>query len=154
MNNLKAVDKQQYKPSSKPVGLSYFLEWQQQHHNFMIKSIIFISLLLIAELYQFCFSNPCATNMKYDLDFYTQYNQFYICDGNSSSDIEAKYFWTKEAYKDRLAIQDDILGVGTGSYGHIKGELYILDHDNNLSIADYNKYEHIVEGGLNVSQVH
>lgn len=86
--------------------------------------------------------------MKYKLDFRTSYNQFYIYDKGSPANTDSPSFWTAEAYDERLAIDDGILGVGTASYGHIRGELDILNSENR--IIDYHQYGHVVEGGLEV----
>jgi hypothetical protein len=87
--------------------------------------------------------------MKYQLEFYTQYSQFYICDKDSENDTGAKSFWTNEAFNDRLAVGTGVLGIGTECYGPIKGELILLDSSE--SITDNNEYDHIVEGGLEIN---
>ena len=43
----------------------------------------------------------------------------------------------------------NMLVIFSGSYGHIKGELNILDHSN--ADFDYSQYEHIVEGEIDVN---
>lgn len=54
------------------------------------------------------------------LDFETAYHQFYIVDkGADDSD------------KSRLAIAEGIIGVSPGSYGHIRGELSLVDCPSN-----------------------
>jgi hypothetical protein len=84
--------------------------------------------------------------MKFKLNFYTEYCQFYIADKISQRDTGSVDFWSDEAYADRLAIEDGILGVGTECYGPVKGELIMLDVINNEFMADH--YDHIVEAGL------
>ncbi len=84
--------------------------------------------------------------MQHKLDFYTSYNQFYICDKNFRGDTGSDDFWTDDAFSDRLALEDGILGVGTASYGHIRAELDILNKANEE--LDVDQYDHIVEGGL------
>jgi hypothetical protein len=86
--------------------------------------------------------------MKYVLNFYTSYCQFFICDKLSCGDIDSGSFWNDEAYVQRLAIGNGILGVGLECYGPFKGELVMLDTQNNG--IEYNQYDHIVEGGLEV----
>lgn len=85
--------------------------------------------------------------MKYPLDFYTSYNQFYIYDKDSPGKTNSNSFWTNEAYEDRLAINDGILGIGTECYGHIRAELEILESENNL---DFTYFDHIVEAGIEI----
>lgn len=82
------------------------------------------------------------------LDFYTAYNQFYICDATYSGDTGSVNFWSERAFLDRLAIEDGILGIGIGSYGHVKAELQLLPGPNPNS--DYSVYDHVVEGGLKI----
>jgi len=86
--------------------------------------------------------------IQYKLDFYTEYNQFYISDKTSQRNTGSINFWTPEALTDRLAIEIGVMGVSTECYGHIKGELDVLDTANNL--IDFNKYDHIVEGGIEI----
>ncbi|MFH7004228.1 hypothetical protein [Flavobacterium bizetiae] len=85
--------------------------------------------------------------MKHNLSFYTQYSQFYItdklCQENTSDD-----FWTESAFNDRLALTKCGLAVGTECYGDVKGELVVLEKANDT--VDLNKYDHIVEGGIQV----
>jgi hypothetical protein len=86
--------------------------------------------------------------MHFDLDFTTQYNQFYIGDKTSPYNTGSDNFWTDEAFKDRLAVEDGVLGIGTECYGRVKGELNILNSEN--MVADFNKYDHIVEAGIQI----
>jgi len=81
-----------------------------------------------------------------DVNFKTAYNQFYICDSHSTGDTASESFWTTEAYDDRLAIEDGILGVGTECYGPVKCKVNILESVNND--FDLQQYDHVVEGGL------
>lgn len=62
---------------------------------------------------------------------------------------ESNSFWTKDAHNDRLAMEQGIVGVGTESYGEIKGELEILECENNL--IDTTQFDHIVEGGIEIT---
>lgn len=83
----------------------------------------------------------------YKLSFNTAYNQFYIEDMDYSGST-GDDFWTESAYADKLATGNDVLGVGTGSYGHIKAEVILLDKANDdLNFA---RYDHIVEGNLKI----
>lgn len=86
--------------------------------------------------------------MYFSLDFYTSHHQFYLCDKASSGNTGSDGFWTEDAYNDRLAIEDGILGVGTECYGPIKGEVIILTEKKEL--IDFDLYDHIVEGGIEI----
>jgi hypothetical protein len=87
--------------------------------------------------------------MKYALNFYTQYHQFYLSDELSPGKTNSKSFWTKDAYNDRLAMEDGIVGIGTECYGPVKGELEILENEN--TNFDSTTYDHIVEGALEMT---
>jgi hypothetical protein len=85
--------------------------------------------------------------MKHPLDFYTSYNQFYITDKNSEGPINAD-FWTTDAFNERLAIGEGILGVGTECYGPVKGEVHLISGTNNQDTL--HAYDHVVEAGIEV----
>lgn len=85
--------------------------------------------------------------MKYILDFYTQYSQFYIADKLSPHETSGD-FWDKAAYEDRLAIGTGIVGVGTECYGPVKGELHVLP--SSTSEDELEAYDHVVEGPLTI----
>ena len=86
--------------------------------------------------------------MKYHIDFYTSYSQFYITDKDSEGATNSDKVWTTEAFNERLAIEDGILGVGTECYGPVKGEVHLLTSPNNQEVLD--EYDHIVEAGINI----
>jgi len=86
--------------------------------------------------------------MTFDLDFYTAYNQFYICDKDFSGDTGSENFWTDTAFDSRLAVQSGVLGVGTECYGPVKGMLTILESVN--TDLNIDKFDHIVEGSLEI----
>lgn len=86
--------------------------------------------------------------MKYKFDFHTAYNQFYLTSDNGDKSIQAAT-WSEEAFNDRLDIKENLLIIYTGSYGHIRGEICVLDKPNSDFV--YSKYSHIVEGGIAVN---
>jgi len=86
--------------------------------------------------------------MKYPLEFYTSYHQFYIYDKDSPGDTSSPEFGNQQSYNDRLAIEKGIIGVGTECYGPIKGELELLNASN--TSVNLNDYDHIVEGGIEI----
>jgi len=87
--------------------------------------------------------------MEYKLDFDTQYNQFYVCDKSSLKATDSLAFWTADSHEDRLALGDGIVGVGTQSYGHISGKLVVLTGESD--IVHFDKYDHVVEGALELT---
>ena len=86
--------------------------------------------------------------MQYSLAFNTSHCQFYIYDKNSSGNTASNTFWTEDAYNDRLATEDGILGIGTECYGPVKGELYLLSEPRNYMNLD--QYDHVVEAGIEI----
>jgi hypothetical protein len=81
------------------------------------------------------------------IDFRTFYNQFYITSDNGIKaliDLE----WTDKAYEDRIGAYENMIVVYPESYGHIMGELHLLDAKNTADNLE--EYDHVIEGGLNV----
>ncbi|MCD9853915.1 hypothetical protein LUD75_04325 [Epilithonimonas sp. JDS] len=110
-----------------------------------ITALVILSLLGIS-----CLPHRKKIMEKKNFKFYTDYHQFYLEDrddedkGHSGSSD----FWSEEAFKERLALANGIIGVGVESSGNdIKGEIEILERPINI---DYNKYDHIVEAGINI----
>jgi hypothetical protein len=88
---------------------------------------------------------------KHYFKFYTDYHQFYIEDKSDAGkgSTGSFDFWTEEAFNQRFAMVNKVVGVGVQSYGNtIKGEVEILEKPN--TNLDYSKYDHIVEGGINI----
>ena len=101
--------------------------------------------------------NSCSTNTKImtakNINFYTQYGQFYLSSDNGSflnddSNKRESSDTFNESLKERLSIEKNALVVFSQSYGHIKGEIEVLEEPK--GDIDYAKYDHIVEGGINV----
>lgn len=85
--------------------------------------------------------------MKYKIEFYTQYSQFYLTSDNAKSLVVGNN-WDNESYEDRLKPLNNFLAVFTQCYGNVKGELIVLEKPN--ADIDYSKYDHIVEAGIAV----
>lgn len=105
-------------------------------------------VLFFLSIWQMPFNCKNDHKMKNNINFETQHNQFYLADTKSPKRTDEISFWSAEAYEDRLAMGSGIVGVGTECYGNIKGEIEILDTPN--TNIDYSKYDHIVEGGINI----
>ncbi|WP_299583624.1 hypothetical protein [Mucilaginibacter sp.] len=84
--------------------------------------------------------------MKFNLDFNTAYNQFYVVDKflYADADTGCADFWTDYAFDNRLAVSSGVLGIGIESYGHVIGQLEVLSSENQS--VDLNLYDHVVEG--------
>ncbi|MGN6494321.1 MAG: hypothetical protein ACTHLE_20180 [Agriterribacter sp.] len=85
--------------------------------------------------------------MIHKLSFFTQYGQFYIADENADGDTGSQDFWNTQAFDDRLAITDGILGVSLendDTTANVEVELLYSKPEEN----DLNKFDHIVEESL------
>ncbi|WP_369765222.1 hypothetical protein [Flavobacterium sp. WC2429] len=87
--------------------------------------------------------------MKFELKFITDYGQFYIADKNAKGNTGSEKFWTDEAFTDRLAIEDGIIGVGIANdEGIVNCEFEILDSES--LIKDFAEFDHVVEASINI----
>ena len=84
---------------------------------------------------------------SFNLDFYTQYNQFFILDKNAPIDVTEE-IWTTEAFRDKMGILAGQLSISTGCYGPVKGKLFLLSAGNLDN--DYSNYDHVVEGSIEI----
>jgi hypothetical protein len=80
----------------------------------------------------------------HQLNFSTEYYQFYILDSQSEGKTDADDFWCSEANERRLAIGKGILGVTTSTYGQVFGEVHVLDKQPMKDL----KADHIVEASM------
>lgn len=88
------------------------------------------------------------TKQKFNFD--TQYYQFYIEDGSDKNKgpSSSPFFWDEKALNERLALTNGVIGVKTESYGNIKGEIEILNHEN--TDLNLDNYDHVVEAGIHI----
>jgi hypothetical protein len=82
------------------------------------------------------------------MQFRTSYSQFYICDKASAGATDSNEFWTDDAHRSRLAVEDGILGVSIETYSYVKASIEILSHRNNQ--IELKGYDHVVEASLEV----
>jgi len=115
-----------------------------------MRFLFFSQFLLFVYMILSISCNPLKKQsaLKYKFDFYTEYNQFYLTSDNGDKSIQ-NTTWSEEAFDDRLDVKENLITVYTGSYGHIRGELFLIDSPN--SNFDNSKYDHIVEGGLAIN---
>ncbi|MCX6316040.1 MAG: hypothetical protein NTW29_02015 [Bacteroidetes bacterium] len=85
---------------------------------------------------------------SYKLSFWTSHHQFYIADGLSPFKTDSVDFWTTQAFEDKLATEEGIIGVGTACYGDVKADFDILDREP-VDI-DFSDCDHVVEASLNI----
>lgn len=86
---------------------------------------------------------------KYNLDFFTTHNQFYLCDSAFTGTTGDTTFWNSDAQNARLGTTEDIIGIKTASYGHVKAELNVLNTAD--PEKDFSRYDHVVEGSVKLS---
>lgn len=109
-----------------------------------------ITIIILSALIS-CSVNKKNIMEKRTFKFYTDYHQFYLEDKSDKNkgNPASPDFWNEESFKSRLAMTNGIVGVGIQSYGsNIKGEIEVLEKPN--TSIDYSKYDHIVEGGINI----
>lgn len=86
--------------------------------------------------------------MKFDLNFTTDFGQFYLND-KDKGDTGSKIFWTDEAFNARLAVESGILGISIANdEGIVKCELEILDSKS--LVSDFSIFDHVVEASLEI----
>ncbi|KOS06198.1 hypothetical protein AM493_09265 [Flavobacterium akiainvivens] len=86
---------------------------------------------------------------KYKLDFYSSHNQFYIFDKNCNYDTGSADFWTEEAFVQQMAVSPCGVGVGTYSYGYVRGEVELFNAAQ--PIRDLAGFDHVVEAGFTIT---
>lgn len=87
--------------------------------------------------------------MKFDLNFTTEYGQFYINDINASGDTGSDDFWSNQAFEDKLAVEKEILGISIANdEGIVNCELEILDSKS--LISDFSEFDHVVEASIEI----
>lgn len=85
--------------------------------------------------------------MKHQLDFYTDYGQFYLHDKDAPGDTSSDDFWTDDAYNEMLAVEDGILGISIkNDEGIVKFELEFLESKS--EIIDFSEYDNVVEASI------
>jgi hypothetical protein len=81
-----------------------------------------------------------------DLRAYASHCQFYVNDEEPKGDTGAKSFWSDEALADLVAVDDDIIGIGTALYGEVRVRVEIHDTEP-VVVGDW---DHITEAALSV----
>ena len=87
--------------------------------------------------------------MKFELNFITDYHQFYIGDKYATGNTGSDNFWTDQAFEAKVAVEDGVLGISIANdEGIVACEFEILE-SKDLNI-DFSIYDHIVEASLKI----
>ena len=87
--------------------------------------------------------------MKFQLKFTTDYRQFYVNDKNANGNTSSDNFWTDQAFEDKLAVEDGVLGIGiANSEGLVDCTFEILNSKS--SNNDFSEFDHVVEASLKI----
>ena len=89
--------------------------------------------------------------MNQSLTIFTEYGQFYIVDKDAEleHDTSNPSFWNDEAFNDRLAIDNGILGVrieNDEALANIEIELV----ESKITESEFGNFDHVVEGSLEI----
>ena len=88
--------------------------------------------------------------MEFNLEFTTDYGQFYISDKNSIGDTGSTDFWNNQAFADKLAVENDILGVSIhNENGLVRCNIIILP--TRSSVVDFDNFDHVVEASIKIN---
>lgn len=79
-----------------------------------------------------------------EVSVYASHYQFYVQDSEPEGDPGTPQFWSSQALDDYLAVDSDIMAVGTASYGTVRVRAEV--HDAEPPIAD--AWDHITEAGV------
>lgn len=91
--------------------------------------------------------HPVSVKKQFKLTFNTAYHQFYLVDKGSENDT-AGDFWSKAAEADRLAVNNQLIGVSTASYGRIQANVKVAPKEP--IIQDLSKFDHAAEAGITI----
>lgn len=87
--------------------------------------------------------------MIHELSIFTEYGQFYIADKNANGDTSSENFWSDDAFNDRLAIEDGIIGVSIENDEAVANmEIELLKSKEGEN--DFSEFDHVVEGSLQI----
>lgn len=78
---------------------------------------------------------------------YAGYTQFYLTSNPQKIENDDLEFWTKEAFRERLAVAPFTLAIGTDTYGKVPVDIEVLDSPSQLPLDDW---EHVVEASIEI----
>jgi uncharacterized damage-inducible protein DinB len=82
---------------------------------------------------------------SHSLHFFTEYYQFYVVDKSSPYKTDSDRFWTTEANEDRMAVEENLLGISVAKYAKI--DVTVNLHDTKPK-DNFESYDHIVEASI------
>ena len=81
-----------------------------------------------------------------EFELFADYFQFYLQDDDVGVGIgDLSDAWTQEAVERLLAVAPGVVGLGTARKMTVSVVIEVLDHEPD---ADFDQWEHVVEGGL------
>lgn len=93
------------------------------------------------------YSGSTAFN-RYQLQFFTEYYQFYIRDKDTKASTDSDNFWTAQASEDKMAVEESLLGISVAKYAEIRVEVNL--HKQAPAFESDENYDHIVEATINI----
>ena len=84
---------------------------------------------------------------KEEIKLYASHHQFHFQDSEPLGSTDDEDFWTEQSTKNRLAVTDGILGIGTGSYGFVT--VRVEQHDE-APLLELEKWDHVTECSLQI----
>jgi len=78
---------------------------------------------------------------------YAGYTQFYLTSDPNKIGSDDPEFWSKEAYRERLAVGPFTLSVGTDTYGKVPVDIEVLDSPSQVPLDDW---DHVVEASIDI----
>jgi hypothetical protein len=94
------------------------------------------------------YSGNAAYN-RYQLQFFTEYYQFYIRDKHTKASTDSDGFWTAKASEDKMAVEDGLLGISVAKYAEIRVQVNLHTQVPAFDLDE--NYDHIVEAAINIS---
>lgn len=82
-----------------------------------------------------------------EIKLYASHHQFLVQDSDPIGSTDDENFWTEDASRDRLALTDGILGIGTGSYGFVPVR---VEKHTKPPLLNLSEWDHVTECSLQI----
>lgn len=116
----------------------------------LVIALLFFLLTSIVLGQQVFTSTKTMAKMKYNLDFFTQYGQFYVVDRDADDDKDGVDFWNEIAFENRLGIDEGVLGIRIEN-DECKAKVEVAILESRSSHIDFTEADHVVEGPLKIT---